>query len=298
MTHHQHHLAMTFGESNFDAGRIYLEGRGQHFTEPVPPPVPPSVPIQFNRTEATHLSALQQQVFKQGVQTMMHDGRYRRLVEIHMQGQHRMHGLGGDSIGALRFLSWHRQYLMEFEAALGSPVPYWDWTQGFPAWLDDYLPFPLDTLPMDQMSNDIASGTRTMPRENRSSSLAPRLPNTDDIRAILEIQLDPVAPAGARYAAFSARLESGNSDLTAPPLIMSHNQVHVWVGGIMNTMASPADPVFWMHHAQVDRLWAHHQEKNPDLFPDIQIGFEKLGPWDQVTVSDVFHLQGLNYIYS
>jgi tyrosinase len=36
-----------------------------------------------------------------------------------------------------------------------------------------------------------------------------------------------------------------------------HNVVHGWVGGTMNDiMVSPADPLFWMHHAEIDRIWS------------------------------------------
>ena len=33
-----------------------------------------------------------------------------------------------------------------------------------------------------------------------------------------------------------------------------HNTVHGWVGGQMGNYCSPADPIFWMHHAMIDRL--------------------------------------------
>jgi hypothetical protein len=33
------------------------------------------------------------------------------------------------------------------------------------------------------------------------------------------------------------------------------NLVHRWVNGNMVSMASPNDPVFWLHHANIDRLW-------------------------------------------
>jgi tyrosinase len=51
----------------------------------------------------------------------------------------------------------------------------------------------------------------------------------------------------------------------------SHNIVHVWVGGMIvdddnmtdcGAMAyggSPNDPVFWLHHSNIDRLWADWQ---------------------------------------
>ena len=41
-----------------------------------------------------------------------------------------------------------------------------------------------------------------------------------------------------------------------------HSNVHIAVGGQTGTMAgasSPADPLFWLHHANIDRLWATWQ---------------------------------------
>jgi Common central domain of tyrosinase len=41
-----------------------------------------------------------------------------------------------------------------------------------------------------------------------------------------------------------------------------HNAVHAWVGGAMSTSASTNDPVFWLHHANVDRIWDMWQQKH------------------------------------
>jgi Common central domain of tyrosinase len=38
-----------------------------------------------------------------------------------------------------------------------------------------------------------------------------------------------------------------------------HGNVHNAVGGDMRTAHSPTDPVFYLHHANVDRLWARWQ---------------------------------------
>jgi hypothetical protein len=45
-----------------------------------------------------------------------------------------------------------------------------------------------------------------------------------------------------------------------------HNRVHVWVGGNMLGCASPNDPVFWLHHCNIDRLWARWQEDNGEPY--------------------------------
>lgn len=34
-----------------------------------------------------------------------------------------------------------------------------------------------------------------------------------------------------------------------------HNQVHVWVGGDMGPATSRNDPVFYLNHCIVDRIW-------------------------------------------
>jgi len=39
--------------------------------------------------------------------------------------------------------------------------------------------------------------------------------------------------------------------------------VHVWVGGSMGPMSSPNDPVFFLHHCNVDRLWAQWWSDDP-----------------------------------
>ena len=39
-----------------------------------------------------------------------------------------------------------------------------------------------------------------------------------------------------------------------------HNRVHVWIGGSMLINTSPNDSVFFLHHCNVDRIWALWQD--------------------------------------
>jgi tyrosinase len=48
-----------------------------------------------------------------------------------------------------------------------------------------------------------------------------------------------------------------------------HNRVHVWVGGIMARGESPIDPIFFLHHANIDRLWAQWQNSHPGQHPNL-----------------------------
>lgn len=43
-----------------------------------------------------------------------------------------------------------------------------------------------------------------------------------------------------------------------------HNIVHRFVGGDMRTSASPNDPVFFLHHCNIDRIWAAWQAQYPN----------------------------------
>ena len=35
-----------------------------------------------------------------------------------------------------------------------------------------------------------------------------------------------------------------------------HAAVHNWIGGDMLNMFSPYDPIFYLHHSNMDRIWA------------------------------------------
>ncbi len=40
----------------------------------------------------------------------------------------------------------------------------------------------------------------------------------------------------------------------------THNTAHNFVGGHMSGGFSPNDPIFWLHHANVDRAWERWQQ--------------------------------------
>lgn len=106
-----------------------------------------------------------------------------------------------------------------------------------------------------------------------------------------------------------------------PGQLTLHNVVHTWVGGVITPnaegprvfgtmtvpLASPNDPVFFLHHANIDRLWAEWQQvhgydsyqprkgftlNNRD---DIMQPFESYGI--RVTPGDVDDYRRLGYRY-
>jgi tyrosinase len=130
------------------------------------------------------------------------------------------------------FIAWHRGFLYYFEQQLrlaaGDPtlnVPYWDWflTGNIPAEFLD--PTPGNPLHQRRYTSTIYTA----------------------------LDLSPFAPTVYNFQrgtsnAFETRLEN------AP-----HNPIHNLIGGNMGAMPSPLDPLFFLHHANVDRLthaWA------------------------------------------
>jgi tyrosinase len=62
----------------------------------------------------------------------------------------------------------------------------------------------------------------------------------------------------------------------------------------MATGVSPNDPVFWLHHAYVDKLWAEWQQRHPEAgyvpvggTPDVVDLDETMKPWNDVRPADL-----------
>jgi tyrosinase len=102
------------------------------------------------------------------------------------------------------------------------------------------------------------------------------LPSKKEVEAVME---------RPRFKPFQQRLE------------FLHNSVHLAVGGDMKTSASPADPIFWLHHANVDRLWTEWQKQHRGKPPNAG---EKLMPPSMFDrpVSEVLRIKALGYTYA
>jgi hypothetical protein len=181
----------------------------------------------------------------------------------HAWGAHTMAGHNGRN-----FLAWHREYLAKLEAALMTinplvTIPYWDWMTDRSA-----LPAPLTDL------GDIADWGITRGGSFSGNSLA----TAAQLNALL---------AGMNFDAFPSTLE-------AAPF---HNRLHVLVGGTMVSSASPADPLFWLHHAFIDKIWADWQVLHPGITPSNGTEVLQPPPIMTRTVNQVLSTQALGYIY-
>lgn len=145
---------------------------------------------------------------------------------------------------ATHFLSWHRAYLFFFEqtlkaaaAASGAPtpfeLPYWNW-------------YADGDLPPIFAQGDEATNPLWHPRE--AAGVDPSSLERDFFR---QRALLPESVPGWRRS------------FTVPLELNPHGAVHGVVGGDMGfTATSARDPIFWLHHANIDRLWTSWIRQN------------------------------------
>jgi tyrosinase len=99
-------------------------------------------------------------------------------------------------------------------------------------------------------------------------------------------------------SAVAAAMANGTFNTFAPALEGVHNSGHVWVDGSMGSIpTAPADPVFWMHHAEIDRIWAEWQSANPSQNPALGGTAATMDPWSETEV-DTRDITTLGYMYA
>ncbi|HKG72125.1 MAG TPA: tyrosinase family protein [Nitrososphaeraceae archaeon] len=211
------------------------------------------------------------------------------MVLYHADMTHMMHSNMG-STGTQRFLPWHRVYLAELEDLLQAidtdiTIPYWDWTvdETIPTWLQSFTP----TVPL---SGTIPPGMPNPVVVSRTPGL-----NIADLPPQQDVD---TAMAKTDFTPFTYGLETGSFDPTQPEFQTGmHDQVHVWVGGTMGRIpTAPADPMFWMHHANIDRIWSLWQKQNPGKNPTLAGPQATMDPWT-ATEEQTRDTLNFGYIY-
>ncbi|GHA72498.1 tyrosinase family protein [Cognatilysobacter bugurensis] len=195
------------------------------------------------------------------------------------------------------FLPWHRIYVHHFEHIVrevsGRPdfaLPYWNYTS------------------LDPAKRGVVPREFRLPNDSLLSSLH-RADRTGLANAGLPIHRDqPGDPMDVRTAmsrqsyvtvgsvnGFCREVDAG-----------IHGRIHVLVGTRMNMgqiSYAAQDPLFWVHHANIDRLWASWNENgriNPTSgsWRDRRFVFaDRLGMRVTARLRDVFDARALGYAY-
>ncbi len=191
------------------------------------------------------------------------------------------------------FLPWHRAFLYFHEQILGSLIgkpnfrlPYWDWE------VNGALPKFFDDLGLPAFLTG---------RAGRVANLKETWADPCVVQAWL---------LSRKFADFVGSAPSNNQNSDGLPAQLAgqayggpHSMAHAFVGGAMFPPATAAaDPLFYAHHANVDRFWAHWQHR---------YGFPPDPGWDDTAIHlydsrcrlirvcfrDMARLKGLNYSY-
>ena len=173
-----------------------------------------------------------------------------------------LHGLPGPMYcihGSPGFLTWHRAYMLAFEKALQSincdiMLPFWDWSSGPTTGVPSACSSPTYvnragiTVPNPLYSGPLPASTGGG-NTNRSADINTRSFGT--------------MAMGAQSALTAASFSSFQNQINSP-----HGSVHVQVGGQMGSVPYAGfDPIFYLHHGNVDRLWAIWQKSHPGPLP-------------------------------
>jgi tyrosinase len=162
------------------------------------------------------------------------------------------------------FLPWHRMYLYCFERIVQShlgddswALPYWDYTKASDA--SRILPAPFRT-PTDGNPLHVTERDRRINHES-----APVAVDAEDADAMPALRVGKFArdPEDAADSFGGGVVEDVIPSAQARGSVEStpHGMVHGAVGGqdppgLMSRFATAGlDPIFWLHHANIDRLW-------------------------------------------
>ncbi|MCF1483567.1 hypothetical protein B7W85_08680 [Allorhizobium ampelinum] len=187
--------------------------------------------------------------------------------------------------GSWYFLPWHRGYIWSIEAlvraqivALGGPadwaMPYWNYS--------DTTNPKARMMPPAFAQEEFEGGPNPLYIKQRYGSGTPPIivPVEDVSLEALEWPIFTGVSSGGSPGFGGVKTGfSHDSDTFGLLEHMPHNVVHIAIGGEYNgdealpgLMAIPdtagLDPIFWLHHANIDRLWAQWnaaspQHKNP-----------------------------------
>lgn len=189
------------------------------------------------------------------------------------------------------FLTWHRAYLLQLERALQCihpqvMVPFWNWSSGpstgVPAACSSstYVNRAGSTVTNPLYAGPLPGGGMTSRRSDIDTT------TFDDLATDAQSAL-----SAGDFASFQVALNG------------VHGGVHVRVGGNMSSVSEAGfDPIFYLHHANVDRLWARWQASNSEPLSTDEASLE-LTPFERPDGSgvqigeDMFSTVALGYAY-
>jgi tyrosinase len=205
----------------------------------------------------------------------------------------------------LQFLHWHRPYIRFFEQICakysGNPdfaLPYWNWSKN-----SGRLPAPFFDMPELNVEHWNDPGKYVGKAWGSINTIGRR--GLDKTHGLLD------SPGGGAFTLSNINRikQLPNIDLFRPGLeTQPHDTGHVITGALKNppmghmySGLSPLDPIFWLHHCMVDRIWAEWQQAGhatPDPKADYSGQFVDVdGKPAQANSTIAMNIANLGYTY-
>ncbi|PVU85806.1 hypothetical protein BB559_006812 [Furculomyces boomerangus] len=212
------------------------------------------------RKELSTMTSSEWNRFASANRIMYQRGWFTGLAQIHNDYAMEIHGSGF-------FFPWHRRFVTHYQLLLqridpNIVIPYWDWTSNWNA--------PERNIALSpSMFGGNGRGSQRCVRDGISANWERTLPSSQCITRNYRNGNTPgpfwppdavgqVISQNTRFSTFSRNIENG-----------CHGNVHIGIGGDFLEMWAPNDPLFFMHHAMVDRIWSVWQEANQRRYNDI-----------------------------
>lgn len=214
------------------------------------------------------------------------------------------HGPEQDQAGNIHhpFLFWHRAYLLKLEKLLQQQepnvsLPWWDWRSEQTR--REGIPRSVSQATVNGQANPLnrfrmilrgTSSTGQSVNINRFTIMSPRQPFLIGLRQRTLALSDMDVPDLYRvndFRQFSESLRVG-----------WHNFIHGWVGGDMGSVDTAAFvPIFYLHHCNVDRIFAIWQTMHGvNSIPSHMLD-RVLDPF-RMTARQVLDINSLEYEYA
>ena len=246
------------------------------------------------RKEIRELTSEEWDRFAGAVNEFRLSGRWEKIANLHTDPKVWQVAHSDESGLQAAFLPWHRVFLRRMEGELQRidpkvTMPYWNWA------LDSEDPAGSPVLSPDFFGGSGDPETSFCVTEGSFSDLSnetcvKRLIPRDSGGFLTLSNLKEVLVENPDYGRFVNTMENG---------LGLHGHLHMFLGGDMARMNSPKDPLFYAHHAFIDKLWWEWQMMHNELGSPAYKGnaTAPLYPFEE-SASDVFSVEDMGYTYS
>lgn len=204
-------------------------------------PMPEGCTVACVRKEISELSQTEVNDLYEGFKAIRDEGILTNLSQMHYDFSNNIHS-------SEQFLGWHRYFLrvLEYTIQQYKPnfcLPYWDWSR-MPENYTQHPVFSKNFLGSYDKAGCISGGLFD------KWYVDPKQPGKCVTRAMEHKVL-------ANEGVIATQLQGCKDFVCFREALEGspHALPHLGVSANMKTMRSPDDPIFWMHHATIDRLW-------------------------------------------